>query len=378
MYLFSRNTERDDVEYDSSEYDPSRPRKRVRYYSTSSESSESSTGSSIRACIVVMQENQVPNPTSIPGGAADLVPDLMAVQTLDDQDSLGKELQRDDGDNMASETKPMTAILNCDGCTQDDITEEQQRAIDANITGDATAPITESELRWPDGITDDIRDTNSQLSQTSGDAMLTTRGKTAQRYISAFEISRMELAKLAIHQENELLTIFQSSDPEFETHLLTDICVPILACINDAVLRQIICGNLALAYRKDPEVREDLRKKRERGNTQPAIYMQLFVGPDGQSPSPAELAQLFLPVRSYCEPSKMTQQTIDAGLIDSAFNPPSRWGHSKAQEGKLKYLCDRHSSDPQISQNHISNILRFVDNLERRLVRSPCPSASDT
>ena len=47
-----------------------------------------------------------------------------------------------------------------------------------------------------------------------------------------------------------------------------------------------------------------------------------------------------------------------------------------AQEGKLKYLCDKSSFDPDISQNHISNILHFVDNLERRLGKLSLSNAS--
>ena len=262
---------------------------------------------------------------------------------------------------------PPELVLNDPVGTEEDIAEEKQRALDANVTGNTEAFITASDLRWPDNHSDEIDSILVPSSQVPDETLLTARDKIAWTYMSALEVSKIKLAKLAVREENGLSTVFQSANPELERSLAIYTCLPILACINNAVLRHIICGNLALAYRKEPEVKQYLETRRERGNSQPAIYMQLFVAPNGLSPSPAELARLFQPVRSYCEIPKTDEQISEAVTIDRAFNPNSRWGIHTARKGKFKYLCDSVSSDSVISKNRIRNILCFVKNLERRL-----------
>ena len=289
MNMLGQNTEWDDAERKLSY-----PCKRARHYSLSS---ESSTESSIGSCIKVLpkdnppsavstatcmsqqvtnpedytgtipssnftsdyyddvasfstcspedQDDDVPSLTSTLEDAADFIADSMPMHNSHSQYNFSEERQRDNSKDMVFGSNSMTDedllpdfIPNYHDCTQEDITEEKQRALDNNFTGDAAASITGHELRWPDELIDETDGPTNTLSlQALVNTTLTARERTAQTYMSVLGISRLRHAQLAVYQENWLSTIFHSSNPEFEKHLVFNTCMPILASMNEAVLR---------------------------------------------------------------------------------------------------------------------------------------------
>ena len=148
------------------------------------------------------------------------------------------------------------------------------------------------------------------------------RTQKAIEYCRILDIGLIALASTAINEERMSSTTFHSEHSEYAEHLLTNVMLPILASTNQAVLRQIIYGNLALAYRKNADIKGELQRINGRRN-HPGIYMQLLVDEYGFSPSSNELTEVITLMRRYCKRDKSNEDTQEARKINTSFNSNS-------------------------------------------------------
>ncbi|KAL9105354.1 MAG: hypothetical protein Q9187_008724, partial [Circinaria calcarea] len=246
--------------------------------------------------------------------------------------------------------------------TQEDIEDEQMRAQDANAVPD------ESELVMDLGWTDeDLEDTTAELEDDVPQAMLPldTRTKRAELYTAMLDTSLTSLLETAVSDERLVSKDFVGPR-QWEGWLSQYVLMPILASTDPGILRQIINGNLARAWRRDPSIKNQLGKLLRMPNWQPAIYMQLLVNSTGHSPSPEDLSHIIEAIRNYCNWPMSREELESAVRIDEAFYPHSNWGRSRVLQGQLKYLAGNKSGHER-APHRVDNIRQFANNLEARL-----------
>ncbi|MCJ1394051.1 hypothetical protein MMC18_006929 [Xylographa bjoerkii] len=244
------------------------------------------------------------------------------------------------------ETITVSSQIAADRVTAETEREEGERAEEANAVGDQAAVITESELRWEDLTGDKEADPEAADSTQEPVALPDARTKLARRYEELMQSSLIDLITAIIFDERQVSTTFKSGATQFGPHWIHKLLLPILTATDDMILHEIINGNLARASRQDPVARDILRKMIQKGNSQPAIYMQLLVDDHGLSPSPAKLTEMIKEMRSYCSLTKTA---------------------TRIHRGELKYLSGSSTTDYSPSTSHITNIAAFANNLEARL-----------
>ncbi|KAI9747334.1 MAG: hypothetical protein M1835_002145 [Candelina submexicana] len=115
---------------------------------------------------------------------------------------------------------------------------------------------------------------------------LSSRDVMAQIYMSK-SFSLLNLISTVITEEKNHSTSFMVHHDHRDYLILQTL--PIFASLDTQLLHHIINGNLARARRQDPHIQRTLMANRMKGNSQPAIYLQLLVNDRGFSPTPAEL-----------------------------------------------------------------------------------------
>ncbi|MCJ1247196.1 hypothetical protein MMC30_004410 [Trapelia coarctata] len=252
---------------------------------------------------------------------------------------------------------------------QQDEVEEEARAHAANEEGDPEATIAEAELGW-DFLKYQGRDQESGRISNDVSSIQTARQTKALEYARLFDTSLVTLLKHVLFEECQMAKDFHSLDSRM---LLYNTMLPILASTDATIIRHIINGNLARAWKKDCNVHNKLYAMLQRPNEQPAIYMQLLVDERGLSPSPARLSQVIDQMRFYYARETNSEEDIKRLIkIETSFNQRSfkygRREHVVAE--KLKYLTsasNKYSKELQISSSHSVNILAFANSLEHRL-----------
>ncbi|EON69680.1 hypothetical protein W97_08932 [Coniosporium apollinis CBS 100218] len=131
----------------------------------------------------------------------------------------------------------------------------------------------------------------------------------------------------------------------------------VLTSTHTCLLREIIEGNLAKAYRQDPKVREVLQVNRRKLNMrQPYIYQQVLVDGNGDSPSAQQLLKIVAYLRTYI--------TADdpqlSNNIDNAVGNP-RVSLTRSQAGYRRYLAK--TSNDQLSRRKRRQLRTFCTNL---------------
>ncbi|KAI9878032.1 MAG: hypothetical protein M1830_002113 [Pleopsidium flavum] len=249
-------------------------------------------------------------------------------------------------------------------CTQIDRDEHLQRAKEANLPGDLDAQLEKDDLNWTAQF--DLDEDEGDEEPQSQIDVVDGRTSMARTYEAAMQIGLLPLIKAAVAEEGSYSKTFKHVDT---TWLQVTCILPILASMDEGILRHIINGNLARAKRRDPTIRAQLERMRVKGNTQPAIYSQLLVDSRGYSPTPEELTEVIKAMGDYCELRKDREQQHRAIRIDKAFNPNSRWGKARVENGEFKYLYSPTQGGPdhRPCQSHIDNINEFCRNLETRM-----------
>lgn len=203
-------------------------------------------------------------------------------------------------------------------CTQIDEEEEKQRARDANAQGDPEDQLDRDALNW--NVEYDLERDEGEDQPRSLPDEPDERTILARKYENAMEAGLIPLISAALSDEKE----HSKSLKSFGRRWLENECLfSILASTPQCILQQIINGNLAKAKRRDPVIRAHLERLRLKGNSQPAIYMQLLVDSKGYSPTPEELTEIIDWMRDYCKLDKTGRQQQRAARIDTAFNPES-------------------------------------------------------